>query len=234
VPQYLVRNEEWKDSIQIQLIGATQAGNSTGALGVAAATTTITFTAFGTGAGSPTVDIYSLPVLMGLNLKDQILPGVLSRVSTAVTSAVQTAGTNVNILNLQKQPTPRIYFKMGTGTISPAFATLIDTQANGPQATGPATLGVLLGGNRNVRNKVDIMAHKMQFPDIYLREPVQGYSIMDFMEQGNPDSAYPGQDIGDGATFQLVSDILGSTANGFALGVQEQVLHQPSGALMDF
>jgi hypothetical protein len=78
------------------------------------------------------------------------------------------------------------------------------------------------------------MAHKMQFPDIYLREPVQGYSIMDFMEQGNPDSAYPGQDIGDGATFQLVSDILGTTANGFALGVQEQILHQPSGALMDF
>lgn len=234
VPQYLVRNEEWKDSLQVLLTGATQTGNSTGALGVAAATTVVTYTAFGSASGTPTVDLYSLPVLMGLNLKDQILPGVLSRVSTPVTSLVQSAGTNVALLNMQKQPTPRVFFKFGTGTVVPAFASLIDTVLLGPQATGPNTLGVLLGGNRNVRNKVDIMAHKMQFPDIYLREPVQGYNIMDFMEQGNPDAAYPGQDIGDGATFQLVSDVQGVTANGLALVVQEQILHQPSGALMDF
>ena len=234
IPQYLVRNEEWKDSLQILITGASQLGNSTGALGVAAATTTVTYTAFGTGAGSPTLDVYSLPVLMGLNLKDQILPGIMSRVATPITSPVQSAGNNVSLLNMQKQPTPRVFFKMGTGTVVPAFATLIDTVANGPQATGPNTLGVLLGGNRNVRNKIDIMAHKMQFPDVYLREPVQGYNIMDFMEQGNPDAAYPGQDIGDGATFQLTADVLGSTANGLGIAVQEQILHQPSGALMDF
>jgi hypothetical protein len=234
IPQYLVRNEEWKDSIQILITGATQAGNSTGALGVAAATTTIAFTAFGTGAGSPTLDIYSLPVLMGLNLKDQILPGVLSRVSTPVTQPVQSAGNGVSLLNMQKQPTPRVFFKMGTGTVVPSFASLIDTVPNGPQATGPNTIGILLGGNRNVRNKVDILSHKMIFPDVYLREPIQGYSIMDFMENGNPDASYPGQDIGDGATFQLVADVLGATANGLALVVQEQILHQPSGALMDF
>ena len=234
IPQYLVRNEEWKDSLQLLVTGGTQAGNSTGVLGVAAATTTVTYSAFGSGSGTPTLDVYSLPVLMGLNLKDQILPGVMSRVSSPVTTAVQSAGTNVALQNMQKQPTPRVFFKMGTGTVTPAFATLIDAVSGGPQATGPNTLGVLLGGNRNVRNKVDIFAHKMQFPDIYLREPIQGYSIMDFMEQGNPDAAYPGQDIGDGATFQLVADIIGTTASGLALVVQEQILHQPSGALMDF
>jgi hypothetical protein len=231
IPQYLVRNEEWKDSLQVLITGATQAGNSTGALGVAAATTTIAFSAFGSGAGTPTLDIYSLPVLMGLNLKDQVLPGVLSRVSTPITSLVQAAGTNVGILNMQKQPTPRVYFKFGTATVVPAFASLIDTVVNGPQATGPNAIGVLLGGNRNVRNKVDIMAHKMQFPDVYLREPVQGYNIFDFMDQGNPDSAYPGQDVGDGATFQIIADIAGATANGLALAVQEQILHQPTGTL---
>lgn len=231
IPQYLVRNEEWKDSLQILVTGATQAGNSTGSLGVAAATTTVTYTAFGSGSGTPTLDVYSLPVLMGLPLKDQILPGVISRVATPITSLVQSAGTNVALVNYQKQPTPRQFFKFGTGTVVPAFATLIDTVVNGPQATGPNTLGILLGGNRNVRNKVDIMAHKMQFPDVYLREPVQGYNIFDFMDQGNPDSAFPGQDVGDGATFQLVADVQGTTANGLALVVQEQVLHQPTGAL---
>lgn len=234
IPQYLVRNEEWKDSLQLQVTGATQAGNSTGSLGVAAATTTVTYTAFGSGSGTPTLDVYSLPVLMGLNLKDQILPGIISRAAQQITTPTQSAGSSVALANLQKQPTPRIYFKFGTGTVAPAFATLIDTVANGPQATGPSTLGVLLGGNRNIRNKVDIMAHKMQFPDIYLREPVQGYNIMDFMEQGNPDAAYPGQDVGDGATFTLVADVLGTTSNGLAVVVQEQILHQPAGALMDF
>jgi len=223
VIQYLVRNEEWKDSLQILITGGTQAGNSTGALGVAAATTTLTYSSYGSGSGTPTVDLYSLPVLMGLNLKDQILPGVMSRVTSPITTLLTTAGTNVPLLNMQKQPTPRILFKNGTGTVAPAFASLLDTNVT--------TTGVLLGGNRNVRNKVDIWTHKLQQPDVYDRDPIQGYLLMDFIDQGNPDSAYPGQDIGDGATFQLIGDVTG-VGNGFGIVVQEQILHQPAGALM--
>jgi hypothetical protein len=224
VVQYLVRNEEWKDSIQIQITGGTQAGNSTGVLGVAAATTTLTYTAFGSGSGTPTVDVYSLPVLMGLTLKDGILPGVISRVATPITSSLLTsAGTNVALANMQKQPTPRIIFKNGTGTVGTSFASLLDTNVT--------TLGVLLGGNRNVRNKLDVWAHKMQHADVYDRDPVQGYVMMDFIDQGNPDSAYPGQDIGDGATFQLIGDVAG-TGSALGLVVQEQILHQPTGQLL--
>src|SRR5262249_16010036 len=73
--QFLVRNEEWKDAIQLQFTFGTQQGNATGALGVAGATTTVTFSSFGSGAGAPTLDVYSLPVVMGLDLKDQFLPG---------------------------------------------------------------------------------------------------------------------------------------------------------------
>lgn len=232
VPQFLVRNEEWKDSLQLLVTGASQAGNSTGALGVAAATTTVAFSSFGSGAGSPTLDVYSLPVLMGVTLKDQILPGVYSRVATPITAAVQAAANNQVLLNMQKQPTPRVFFKVGTSTVAPAFASLLD--GTSPLVTtGVTTLGIQLGGNRNVRNKVDIMAHKMQMADVYLREPVQGYNVLDFIDQGNADSAYPGQDIGDGATFQLIGDVQ-TTANGFAIAVQEQILHQPTGALLNF
>ena len=221
--QYLVRNEEWKDSLQISITGGTQAGNSTGVLGAAAATTTLTYTAFGSGTGTPTVDLYSLPVLMGLNLKDGILPGVLSRVASPINTILQSAGTNVPLFNLQKQPTPRVFFKNGTGTVGTSFASLLDTNVT--------TIGTLLGGNRNVRNKVDVWAHKFQQADIYDRDPIQGYVVMDFMDQGNPDSAYPGQDIGDGATFQIIGDVAGS-GNGLGIFVQEQILHQPTGALM--
>lgn len=223
IPGFLVRNEEWKDSLSIQMTYGAQAGaGATGVLGVSAATTTVTFSSYGSGAGSPTIDLYSLPVMSGLDLKDATIPGVLSRVSTPVTSVLQVAGNNQAITNLQKQPTPRIVTKFGTSTVSPAFATLSDTNVS--------QLGVLLGGNRNVRNKVDIFAHKIQNSDIYDVDPVQGYLLMDFIEQGNYDSSFPGQDIGDGATYQVVGDIAG-VANALGLIVQEQLLHAPSGAL---
>jgi hypothetical protein len=226
IPQYLVRNEEWKDSIQVILGFGAQAGaGASGALGTAAGGTTVTFTAYGSGSGTPTIDLYSLPVLMGTQLKDQILPGVISRIATPVTGAMQVAGTGVPLLNLQKQPTPRVYFKQGVSTVSPAFSSLTDTNVT--------ALGLQLGQNRNIRNVVDIFTHKMQQADVYGRDLIQGYQMFDFMDQGNPDSAYPGQDIGDGATLQVVGNVTGA-ANALALLVQEQILQQPAGALMQF
>lgn len=225
IPGFLVRNEEWKDSLQVQMTFGAQANGAAGVLGTGAGATTFTFTAFGSGAGTPTIDLYSLPIVMGLDLKDQVLPGVLSRVTTPISTVLQSAGNNVPLLNMQKQPTPRVFLKVGTSTVTPAFATLSDTNVT--------TLGILLGGNRNVRNVVDIFAHKQQQQDVYDRFAIQGYNLMDFIESGNPDSAYPGQDIGDGATFQLIGNVTG-VANGFGLVVQEQMLHIPTGPLYTF
>ena len=226
IPQFLVRNEEWKDSLQVVLgYGAQAGGGATGVLGVSAAGTTITYTSYGSGSGTPTIDLESLPVMMGTGLKDAILPGVISRVATPVTSAMQSAGTGIPLLNMQKQPTPRIFFKQGTSTVQPAFQTLTDTNAT--------QLGVQLGQNRNVRNVLDIFKHKLQQCDVYSRDAIQGYVMFDFMDQGNPDSAYPGQDVGDGATLQVTGNVTGA-ANALALLVQEQVLQQPGGHLMNF
>lgn len=225
VPAFLVRNEEWKDSLSIQLTFGAQAGaGAVGALGTAAATTTVTFTAYNSGAGSPTIDVYSLPMGMGLDLKDQVLPGILARTSQPISATLlQSAGTNVVLLNMQKQPTPRVILKTGTFiSASPAFTALSDQIVS--------TLGILVGSNRNVRNKVDFFVHKHHIADFYDREPIQGYTLMDFMESGNPDSGYPGQDLGDGATLQLVADAPG-TSNAQGLVVQEQVLQKPTGAL---
>lgn len=224
---FLVRNEEWKDSLQLQLSYGNQLGNSTGSLGVAAATTTVTFTAYNSATGTPATDVYSLPVLMGLDLKDQVLPGIYSRITQPVTSVLQSAGpAQSTILNLQKQPTARIIVKTGTSTVSPAMATLSDTLML-------ASLGISLGGNRNVRNNVDLTAHKQHTSDVHSRPPIQGYTLLDFMDGGNSDSAFPGQDIGDGATFQLVGQPLG-IANALGIIVQEQMIHIPTGGLLNY
>lgn len=226
VPQFLVRNEEWKDSLQIVLgFGAQAGGGATGALGVSAGGTVLTFSGYGSGSGTPTIDVYSLPVLMGTTLKDQILPGVISRVSTPVTTILQNAATNVPIINLQKQPTLRVFMKTGVSTLAPSFSSLSDTNLS--------AVGMQLGQNRNVRNVLDVFTHKLQQADIYGRDLIQGYTMFDFMDNGNPDSAYPGQDIGDGSTLQVVGTVAG-VGNALGLFIQEQVLQQPAGQLMNF
>lgn len=228
-PQWLVRNEEWKDSLQLTITFATQAGGgATGFLGVSAATSTVTWSSYGSGAGLPTVDFYSLPMVMGLDIKDHVVPGFMTRVATPINTPLQTAGSQAVLINLQKQPTTRVFLKVGTSLVpngNPAFATLSDTNVT--------ALGILLGGNRNVRNLVDIFAHKQELVEVYLRGPIQGYNCFDFIASGNPDSAYPGDQIGDGTTYQLVANVAG-VANGYGLVIQEQSLYAAEGALYSF
>lgn len=222
VPAFLVRNEEWKDSMQIQFTFGNQLGNAEGALGLAAATTTVVFSAYGSGAGSPSISVYSLPVLTGTKLNSAILPGVISRVQTPLAAVLQAAGNQSTLVNMQKQPTSRVILKTGTALVAPFFKTLSDTNVT--------ALGIQLGGNRNVRNLLDVWTHKQQHADVYGRDPVQGYAVQDFVESGNPDSAYPGQDIGDGSSFQLQANITG-VANAQGIAIQEMILHQHQGAL---
>jgi hypothetical protein len=219
---FLMRNEEWKDSVNISLNYGTQAGNAEGSLGLAAATTTVVFSSYGSGAGTPTIDVYSLPVMSGLEMKDQFIPGVLSRTFQPLAAVLQAAGGGQTLANLQKQPTPRVFLKVGTSLFNPSFKTLSDVNVT--------TTGVVLGGNRNIRNLLDIWTKKIHHIDVYDRDPIQGYMLEDFVEQGNYESAFPGQDVGDGATFQLVGDVAG-VANGYGLVVQEQLLHMPAGPL---
>lgn len=228
-PQFLVRNEEWKDSLQLTVLFATQAGaGATGFLGVSGGTSTVAWSSYGSGAGLPTLDVYSLPVIMGLDIKDQVVPGFITRIAQPINTVLTAAGSAVVLLNLQKQPTTRIFFKSGTSTVpngNPAFATLSDTNVS--------ALGILLGGNRNVRNVVDIFAHKQELVELYPHGPISGYNCFDFIGSGNPDSSYPGDQIGDGTTFQLVGNVAG-VANGYGIIVQEQALYGAEGALYSF
>jgi hypothetical protein len=226
VPAFLVRNEEWKDSFQENFTFAASPGGAVaGPLGTGASGTTLTFSAYGGGSGNPTLDVYSLPILMGLDLKDGVYPGIISRVATPINTILQSAGNGVTLLNLQKQPTPRVFIKNGAGTAPPAMSSLSDTNIT--------SIGILLGANRNVRNLVDTFSHKALAYDDYQRNFIQGYLDLDFMDSGDPDSAYPGQNIGDGSTFQLQANVAG-LANGQGIVVQEQIIHTPTGALYTY
>lgn len=220
-PGFGVRQEEWKNSIQIQLTYGNQADAADGALGVSAATTTTDFTGYGVDTGSPTVDVYSLPYEMGLDLAPTVLPGVLSRISSPISTVLTQAGSNVQLGILQPKPTTRIIFKVGTSTTSPYFATLSDTNAT--------ALGITVGGNRVVRELDDIWAHANDQVAYYGRPHIQGYNLLDFIQSGSPFSAYPGDLVGPGVLFTLNANVAG-VANSRGLIVQEQMLYAPGGS----
>jgi len=226
-PGFLIRQDEWGDSLSIKLaFGSQQSGAVTGSLGVGAAGTTTAFSAYGSDTGTPTIDVYVLPVQMG-HLKDQVLPGVCTRVSQPF-SLVQN-GQNQTLVQLQKQRTARIYLKTGTATDAPAFATLDDTNVS--------AIGLSSGaGSRQIKPLEDIFVYKANQAADYNREPIQGYTCLDFIESGNPDSAFPGQSskvVGTGTTFNLVGNVAGE-ANGAGLAVQEQIPFLHSGALYNY
>ena len=161
------------------------------------------------------------------HLKDQVLPGVCTRVSQPF-SLVQN-GQNQTLVQLQKQRTARIYLKTGTATDAPAFATLDDTNVS--------AIGLSSGaGSRQIKPLEDIFVYKANQAADYNREPIQGYTCLDFIESGNPDSAFPGQSskvVGTGTTFNLVGNVAGE-ANGAGLAVQEQIPFLHSGALYNY
>lgn len=220
---FLIRQQEWKDSITFKFIFPPVIDAAANPLGTSAGSTVTTITAFGSGSGVPTVDIYSLPVIMG-SLQNTIVPGVLVRsIQPINTSLLSVTANNVEILRLQKQLTPRIFVKVGQGTAYPVFTSLLDTEIT--------SLGFQIGTDRNVRDVLDWYAERQELVCHYDSQGIQGYNCEDFIQSANPDSSYPGDQLGDGAVMRLVANITGQS-NGQGLVLQEQVLQAPAGVLV--
>src|SRR5207245_2788109 len=105
------------------------------------------------GSGTPTLDIYALPVFMGAENDAASVPGYLSRIAIPVTTLLQSAGgVNTSLLTLEKSNTTRIAAIIGVSTVNPFFASLSDTNLT--------TAGIFIAKNRVVRENDDIFVHK--------------------------------------------------------------------------
>jgi hypothetical protein len=219
---YIMRQEEWKDSVTFKFTTPTILDNSANALGTSAATTVTSITAFGSGAGTPTIDIYSLPIILG-STRGLVVPGILSRnVQPINTALFATTTPNVELLRFQKQMTPRIFIRAGVGTVNPIFTSFSDTILS--------AFGIQVGTDRNVRDTLDLFAHRSEAIEHYDVMAIQGHHLLDFMQMGNPDSSYPGDQTGDGAVLRLVANTT-NTANGQVNALQEQIIQKPEGPL---
>jgi len=224
-PGFYIRTQEWADSLQMKFFFPAVPNGVANPLGTDAGTTTHTFTSYGSGSGTPTIDIYSLPAIMGLDLDAAMTPGFMTRVATPLSSILQSAGgVNTRLLVLEKQNTTRIWAIIGVSTVTPALSSVSDTNLS--------TLGMLVGSNRVVRENDDIFAHRMDQVRRYGTPPIQGVTLLDFMPVvgGNPDSHYDAAAAGDGTTLELRGTVAG-VANAYGNIIQEIEQFKPLGAL---
>lgn len=220
---YVLRSQEWADTMQIRIEMPTITNGATHALGTDAGTTTHTFTSYGSASGAPTLDIYGLPTPMGLDLDAVHLPGVMSRIALPISTVLQSAGgVNTRLVTLEKQHTMRVVAIVGTSTVAPFFATLSDTNLT--------TAGIVIGANRVVRENDDIFQHKQEIVRHYLTPPIQGVVPFDFAQSLNPDSHYDAGDAGEGTTLELRGTVAG-VANAYGNIIQEIERFSPDGGL---
>lgn len=231
-PGFMYRSEEWGDSLQISITPGGQATTSAqaGSLGTSGATTTVAFTGFQSGAGTPTLDIYGIPNIQGATtgLPSKTVPGLVVRSVTPRTTQVQVSGTDQQIAQLQKRKTSRVYMKTGTATQSPTYTALSDTVVS--------KVGLQVGTDKFPRNKVDWFNWKSdanENEEYVPTDPIQGYAMMDFLSHRSPFGAYAGDNIDAGSTFFVIGDTNGA-ANQIATFVQEQIIREPEGDLYNY
>lgn len=222
---FLMRKEDWTN-VNIHIESPAVVDNSQNPLGLSAATTVTTISGIGGAGGTMTCDVYGLPVRMGA-ATPTITPGVLTRAAQPLTAAIlQAAMSNTLLATLDKQATTRVFVKVGTGAAASGanvYTTLSDAVLT--------QLGLLVGSNVNVRQKIDVNAVRDEIENEFETGGIQGTFCFDFIQHyGNPDQAYPADGLSDNQPFRLVGDGPG-TANAQGHVLQEEIVVHPQGAL---
>lgn len=214
---FLWMNADWGDTLQLQLFF----GDNT-SFGTPAAGTTTTFTAFGSGAGSPLVTIFTNYEILG-PLASSISPAVVIRSEQSQTAPVAANGNAVRIQLLQKQKTTNIFVK--TGTILAGTAAGISVFGSLSDAILDMTQPVV--DNKPIRNNFNNFAMKEYVGYAFDTVMPQGYLNFTFLDAQNPLTYYRGDLLAGGSTFELDSNVIGGGAGVTANVLQEQVIGDP-------
>jgi hypothetical protein len=211
--------QDWADTLQLQLFFGD--GTSFGTLG----TSTVTFSAFGSGAGSPLVSIFANYCLLG-PLANSIKAAVCVRNEITINGGPVAAVANQQrLLLLQKQRTNLVLVKSGT---------LLTGSSAGVQVYNALqdTLldrTVILLDNKPVRNNQNNPIQKEFLGRQFNTVLPGGYNGFSFVDSMNPLTMYRGDLIPGGSTFELDSDVLLAAANQGVSITQEQVFGNPGG-----
>lgn len=218
---FLFQSQDWADTLQIQLAFADAT-----ALGTPGTATTV-FSAFGSGAGTPTVSIYTNYEILGA-LADKITTAVTVRSIQQVPQGNITGAVSnmIKLAQLQKYKTLNVVLKSGllataTSAGVSVFSSLSDAIFEQTQ---------IRVDNKPVRNNSSNTTYKEYLAYAFdaISQP-QGYLPMTFIDSLNPRTAFDGDKVSGGSAFEVDSQVLVGNAQNFAEVIQEYFQGTPSG-----
>lgn len=221
---FLYMQSDWGDTLNLQLT----MGDAT-SLGVQGAGGSVTFSALNSDAGNPSFSIYTNYEILG-KLADQLATAVTIRAIQQVPQGNITGAVanQIKLAQLQKYKTLNAVLKSGllaAGT-SPGvsvYSSLSDTIFEQTQ---------IKVDNKPIRNNLsnsmykEYLAYAFDAPN----QP-QGYLPMSFVDGSlNPRTAFPGDKVSAGSTYEVDSQVLLGNAANYAEVMQEYFQGVPSGS----
>jgi hypothetical protein len=219
---FLYMQSDWGDTLNLQLI----MGDAS-SLGVQGVGGSATFTAINSNAGNPQFFVYTNYEILGA-LADKISTAVTIRSIQQVPQGNITAiSTNLlKLAQLQKYKTLNVVVKTGllaSGTSQgvQVYSALTDSMTEQTQ---------IRIDNKSIRNNLSNATFKeyMRFAFESLSQP-EGYFPISFIDSLNPRTAFDGDKVSAGSTYEVDSQILQNNAANYAEVIQEYFQGIPQG-----
>lgn len=220
---FLYMQSDWADTLNLQLT----MGDAT-SLGTQGAGGSATFTAFGSPAGQPQFFVYTNYEILGA-LADKLTTAVTIRAIQQVPQGniVAASANLVKLAQLQKYKTLNAVLKSGllaAGTSAgvQVYAALSDVIFEQTQ---------IRVDNKAIRNNLSNLTYKdyLRYAFDALTQP-EGYLPMSFIDSLNPRTAFDGDLVSGGSSFEVDSQIIAANAANYAEVIQEYFQGTPSGS----
>jgi hypothetical protein len=220
---FLYMQQDWGDTLNLQLT----MGDAT-SLGVLGLGGSVTFSALNSGAGNPQFFVYTNYEILGA-LADKLSTAVTIRAIQQVPQGNITAPSAnlVKLAQLQKYKTLNAVLKSGllAANTSPGvqvYAALSDVIFEQTQ---------IRVDNKAIRNNLSNQTYKeyLAFAFDAISQP-EGYLPMTFVDSLNPRTAFDGDKVSGGSSFEVDSQIIAGNAANFAEIIQEYFQGIPSGS----
>jgi hypothetical protein len=225
---YAIHGPDWPGNLYVDLLFADGT-----ALQNSATPSTLTFSAFGSASGTPTVDILSERPLLGKDYMSSIRGALTYRITyfQQPTAAVASGGgTGVKLSDLTVgKDTSRIFLKTGTQ----AAGNTAQTVTYGTLSDSIVTRTVISLDARNLRfqNANGDLTLQDYMGRSYGHTVQQGYKMIDFVNTpgsgpSNPKSSFGSSQLTAARKFELDGDVTAATGQ-IAEVIQEMILGAP-------